>query len=80
MGWLDYSNSIGQLGSARDDVHWGMLCALLYECHRAKGAHKQPTDFMPYHQEEIQEQTPEQQRAALRRILGRPPLDKDNKG
>jgi hypothetical protein len=47
LGWQIYAAKVGL--ARRDDIHWGMLMALLFNIHRGKNVSpKDPSDFMPY--------------------------------
>lgn len=49
-GWEQYEKQVG----LRDDLHWGMLLALLANLHRGKNQPaKEVTEFMPYLEKEI---------------------------
>lgn len=44
-GWSDYAKTVGTIGLARDDIHWGMLGSTIAS---VNGNQAQPQDFMPY--------------------------------
>jgi hypothetical protein len=49
--WRQYASQHG-LGPRRDDIHHGLLCALIHNAWRGPDAPAaKPVDYMPYHEE-----------------------------